>query len=225
MHVIVEAKAARLGQVSGPFQGRLPRRPRWCRYLGHQCTGWRTGPIGPAPLATNVVSGCMSSLPPCCSNYSDSSVPHDSSLCYIALANTPSAVRFLTDAMALSAYDLFTFKVRPRLSVVLASAVIAALFIVVAQFSLPDRPPGLQTASTYAAALDAEGIGTSYERQWLLEPAGVQRSFEEPDYSLLSARPPHEIGCDISLEGENKGKLAFIGIFSSSLNGRGRRDL
>ncbi|EJT49571.1 hypothetical protein A1Q1_01286 [Trichosporon asahii var. asahii CBS 2479] len=127
--------------------------------------------------------------------------------------------------MTLSAYDLFTFKARPRLPVVLASAVLAALIIFVAQLSLPDRPPGLQTATTYAAALDEEGVGTSHEKQWLLEPEGVQRSFEEPDYSLLSARQPHEIGCDIPLEGANSGKLAFIGIFSSSLNGKGRRDL
>lgn len=127
--------------------------------------------------------------------------------------------------MTLSAYDLFTFKARPRLPVVLASAVLAALLIFVAQLSLPRRPPGLQTPTTYAAALDEEGVGTSHEKQWLLEPEGLQRSFEEPDYSLLSARQPHEIGCDIPLEGDNSGKLAFIGVFSSSINGKGRRDL
>lgn len=127
--------------------------------------------------------------------------------------------------MTLSAYDLFTFKARPRLPVVLASAVLAALIVLVAQLSLPDQPPGLQTPTTYSAALDAEGVGTSHEKQWLLEPEGLQRSFEEPDYSLLSARQPHEIGCDIPLDGDNRGKLAFIGVFSSSLNGRSRRDL
>lgn len=127
--------------------------------------------------------------------------------------------------MTWSAYDIFTCKARPRLPIVLASAVLAALFVCVAQLSLPARPPGLQTPSTYSASLDAEAFGTSHEKQWLLEPEGLQRSFEEPDYSLLSARQPHEIGCNIPLEGENSGKLAFIGIFSSSVNGQSRRDL
>ncbi|GMK57377.1 hypothetical protein CspeluHIS016_0402110 [Cutaneotrichosporon spelunceum] len=57
------------------------------------------------------------------------------------------------------------------------------------------------------------------------EPAvDVQRSFEEPDFALLSSRQPHEIGCDVPLDGEKAGPLIFLGIFSSAPS-RKRRDL
>jgi hypothetical protein len=54
----------------------------------------------------------------------------------------------------------------------------------------------------------------------------VQRSFEEPDFALLSGRQPHEIGCDVPLAGESGeiGKLVFLGIFSAA-GLRQRRDL
>ncbi|TXT10010.1 uncharacterized protein COLE_03944 [Cutaneotrichosporon oleaginosum] len=52
----------------------------------------------------------------------------------------------------------------------------------------------------------------------------LQRSFEEPDFALLSGRQPHQIGCDVPLEGENAGTLIFLGIFSSA-SARQRRDL
>jgi hypothetical protein len=52
----------------------------------------------------------------------------------------------------------------------------------------------------------------------------LQRSFEEPDFALLSGTQPHRIGCDVPFEGENAGPLIFLGIFSSA-GARKRRDL
>ncbi|WVQ65931.1 uncharacterized protein L199_004109 [Kwoniella botswanensis] len=54
----------------------------------------------------------------------------------------------------------------------------------------------------------------------------IQRSFEEPDFSLLSSVQPHEIGCDVPIEGREKerGVLMFLGIFSAA-DKRERRDL
>lgn len=54
----------------------------------------------------------------------------------------------------------------------------------------------------------------------------IQRSFEEPDFGLLSGRQPHDIRCDVPLEGDEgeRGVLLFLGIFSAG-NKRGRRDL
>lgn len=50
-------------------------------------------------------------------------------------------------------------------------------------------------------------------------PSGVpdppKRSFEEPNFALLSAKPPHQIGCDVPLNGTNAGPLVFIGVFST----------
>lgn len=55
-------------------------------------------------------------------------------------------------------------------------------------------------------------------------PPPLDRSFEEPDFSLLSGKQPHEIGCDVSLEGPDAGPLVFVGIFSTAAR-KGRRDL
>lgn len=54
----------------------------------------------------------------------------------------------------------------------------------------------------------------------------IQRSFEEPDFALLSGLQPSEIGCDIPLEGKEgeKGVLVFLGIFSTA-DRKDRRDL
>jgi hypothetical protein len=56
----------------------------------------------------------------------------------------------------------------------------------------------------------------------------ISRSFEEPDFALLSGKQPSERGCDVPLAGEaggqNEGKLVFLGIFSAA-DKKERRDL
>ena len=54
----------------------------------------------------------------------------------------------------------------------------------------------------------------------------IQRSFEEPDYALLSGVQPSRIGCDVPLDGNlaERGVLVFLGIFSTAAS-RLRRDL
>lgn len=58
---------------------------------------------------------------------------------------------------------------------------------------------------------------------------GIQRSFEEPDFALLSGLQPSQIGCDVPLKGDGSkedesGVLVFLGIFSQASN-KERRDL
>lgn len=58
---------------------------------------------------------------------------------------------------------------------------------------------------------------------------GIQRSFEEPDFALLSGLQPSQIGCDVPLRGDGgredeSGVLVFLGIFSQASN-KERRDL
>lgn len=69
-----------------------------------------------------------------------------------------------------------------------------------------------------------EGKNVAQGKDAHLVEQEIQRSFEEPDYALLSGKQPHEIGCDIPLEGEGKGVLVFLGIFSSAER-KDRRDL
>lgn len=57
----------------------------------------------------------------------------------------------------------------------------------------------------------------------------ISRSFEEPDFALLSGKQPSERGCDVPLSGQgesedDEGKLVFLGIFSTALS-KERRDL
>ena len=58
----------------------------------------------------------------------------------------------------------------------------------------------------------------------------IQRSFEEPDYALLSGKQPSLVGCDVPLQSlglassEDDGVMLFLGIFSSASR-RERRDM
>lgn len=82
------------------------------------------------------------------------------------------------------------------------------------------KPPlgGAETLSEDGRGVNGTGAATNST------PARLQRSFEEPDFALLSGLQPHEIGCDVPLEGEDAGPLVFLGIFSSADKKR-RRDL
>lgn len=80
------------------------------------------------------------------------------------------------------------------------------------------------TPSHDSPADSGEGKNVAQGKDAHLVDEDVQRSFEEPDFALLSARQPHELGCDVPLDGEDKGVLVFLGIFSQADN-KGRRDL
>lgn len=61
-----------------------------------------------------------------------------------------------------------------------------------------------------------EGSGTGGKGGFV----GIKRDVGEPDYALLSARQPHEIGCDVPLIGETMereeiGRLVLVGVFTT----------
>jgi hypothetical protein len=89
----------------------------------------------------------------------------------------------------------------------------------------------LNTQPTQDTLADSgEGKSAAQGKDAHLVDGDIQRSFEEPDYALLSGLQPSEIGCDIPLQGEgggggqDEGVLIFLGIFSVA-DKRERRDL
>ena len=78
--------------------------------------------------------------------------------------------------------------------------------------------------SNDSPADSGEGINVAQGKDAHLRDQEIQRSFEEPDYALLSGKQPSELGCDVPLEGEDAGVLVFLGIFSAAAS-KGRRDL
>lgn len=91
-------------------------------------------------------------------------------------------------------------------------------------------PTTLATQPTQDTLADSgEGKNVAQGKDAHLVDGDIQRSFEEPDYDLLSGLQPSEIGCDIPLEGEGgkkgeEGVLIFLGIFSTA-DKKERRDL
>jgi hypothetical protein len=87
--------------------------------------------------------------------------------------------------------------------------------------------PTLRTQPTQDTLADSgEGKSAAQGKDAHLVDGGIQRSFEEPDFALLSGLQPSEIGCDVPLQGEGgvEGVLIFLGIFSVA-DKRERRDL
>lgn len=85
----------------------------------------------------------------------------------------------------------------------------------------------LATQPTQDTLADSgEGKSAAQGKDAHLVDGDIQRSFEEPDYALLSGLQPSEIGCDVPLDGDEKeqGVLVFLGIFSAA-DKRERRDL
>jgi len=87
----------------------------------------------------------------------------------------------------------------------------------------------LNTKPTQDTLADSgEGKSAAEGKDAHLVDGRIQRSFEEPDYDLLSGLQPSEIGCDIPLKGEggegDEGVLVFLGIFSVA-DKKERRDL
>jgi hypothetical protein len=87
----------------------------------------------------------------------------------------------------------------------------------------------LNTQPTQDTLADSgEGKNVAQGKDAHLVDGGIQRSFEEPDFSLLSGLQPSEIGCDVPLQGEGpegeEGVLIFLGIFSVA-DKKERRDM
>jgi hypothetical protein len=83
----------------------------------------------------------------------------------------------------------------------------------------------LNTQPTQDTLADSgEGKSAAQGKDGHLVDGDIQRSFEEPDFALLSGLQPSEIGCDIPLEGSDAGVLVFLGIFSVA-DKKERRDL
>ena len=95
------------------------------------------------------------------------------------------------------------------------------------------RPAGIpkptdisRTAIDDSLADTGEGKEVAQGKDAHLIEGEIQRSFEEPDFALLSGLQPSQIGCDVPLpgEGEDEGVLVFLGIFSAA-DKKDRRDL
>lgn len=85
----------------------------------------------------------------------------------------------------------------------------------------------LATQPTQDTLADSgEGKSAAQGKDAHLVDGDIQRSFEEPDFALLSGLQPSEIGCDVPLDGDvkEKGVLVFLGIFSTA-DRKDRRDL
>jgi hypothetical protein len=142
-----------------------------------------------------------------------------------------------------------------RLRLPLSLLILLILFLLLGpsfhpSLNLPNNPLGPQAsalASLTKPQLDQSGQKVQQDRQAEVD---FQRSFEEPDFALLSGKQPHEIGCDVpivwntsssssspsspspSASSSETGVLIFLGIFSAAQSSssspdqmRARRDL
>lgn len=121
--------------------------------------------------------------------------------------------------------------VRPsiRLKTTLYSLSLIIIILLVLALNAATTPPihlpdVAKSPNPDTPADSGEGKDIAQGKDAHLVDGDIQRSFEEPDFALLSGRQPHEIGCDIPLEGDDKGVLVFLGIFSTAQS-KGRRDL
>ncbi|WVO15803.1 hypothetical protein L204_103465 [Cryptococcus depauperatus] len=124
----------------------------------------------------------------------------------------------------------YVFRPSLRLKTVLGTLILFILAILIlalnAATSTPARPV-LEIAKVPASdslADSSEGKDIAQGKDAHLVDGAIQRSFEEPDFALLSDQQPHEIGCDVPLQGLGHGVLVFLGIFSAAEK-KSRRDL
>lgn len=131
---------------------------------------------------------------------------------------------------------------RPRFIALLA---LAAIILLVVKFKPNSIPAAIKHVTDDDQALEADRLSKPkidqngneiVEDPYFTQP-DIQRSFEEPDYALLSSRQPHEIGCDVPIrwnwngttvdgmppdadeEGvfeQETGVLLFLGVFSAA---------
>ncbi|KAK8858457.1 hypothetical protein IAR55_002684 [Kwoniella newhampshirensis] len=111
------------------------------------------------------------------------------------------------------------------LSISIILLVILALNVATAPTPTAGSNDVVNTSPSHDTPADSgEGKNVAQGKDAHLVEGDIQRSFEEPDFGLLSGRQPSEIGCDVPQEGEDKGVLIFLGIFSAA-DKKDRRDL
>jgi hypothetical protein len=130
---------------------------------------------------------------------------------------------------------------RPRSLGLLALVAIVILIVILSGGSSTTERNGAEDDQASEAErlskpkLDQNG-NEIIEDPYFTQP-DIQRSFEEPDYALLSSKQPHEIGCDVPIrwnwngtkvdgmppdadeEGifeQDTGVLLFLGVFSAA---------
>ncbi|WVQ80546.1 hypothetical protein IAT38_002651 [Cryptococcus sp. DSM 104549] len=141
-----------------------------------------------------------------------------------AYPSRPSPLHFLS-----SPHHLLRPSIRLKTTLYSLSLLIILLLLLAlnAATSVPSSPSTTDVATAPAPDTPAdsgEGKDIAQGKDAHLVDGDIQRSFEEPDFALLSGRQPSEIGCEVPLEGEGKGVLVFLGIFSAA-DKRERRDL
>ncbi|WVW84505.1 hypothetical protein I302_106539 [Kwoniella bestiolae CBS 10118] len=110
---------------------------------------------------------------------------------------------------------------------VLSITIIILVILALNAATSTSNPPevDVNTVPSHDSPADSgEGKDVAKGKDAHLVDQEIQRSFEEPDFSLLASAQPHEIGCDIPLDGKDKGVFMFLGIFSAA-DKRERRDL
>ncbi|WRT67640.1 uncharacterized protein IL334_004612 [Kwoniella shivajii] len=135
----------------------------------------------------------------------------------------PSIQRYFTSPQLLLRPSIRLKTSLYTLSITIILLVILALNATITPSTTP--PTDVNTVPSHDSPADSgEGKDVAKGKDAHLVDQEIQRSFEEPDFALLSGKQPHEIGCDVPLEGEDKGVFMFLGIFSAA-DKRERRDL
>ncbi|KAL7422144.1 hypothetical protein Q5752_002787 [Cryptotrichosporon argae] len=125
---------------------------------------------------------------------------------------------------------LFRPSVRLKSALCVLGAVVVVLIVVAvnalhARFDAAAGAARVHTVPAADSPADSgAGVDAAKGKDAHLVDGEIQRSFEEPDYALLSGAQPHEIGCDVPLDGKDAGVLVYLGIFSTA-DRKDRRDL
>lgn len=150
------------------------------------------------------------------------------------MPSTSAAAAYPPQSRRLSIHHLLRPSVRLKSALYSLTIFIVALIILALNAaSLASSSRTLTPTTTLATqptqdtlADSGEGKSAAQGKDAHLVDGDIQRSFEEPDFALLSGLQPSEIGCDVPLDGDvkEKGVLVFLGIFSTA-DRRDRRDL
>jgi hypothetical protein len=138
--------------------------------------------------------------------------------------------------------------IRIRTCVILAFGIAVLVLVVTLRDIQPDlgRPrippsplsPAASAANQLSKPKPVASDGDGGDKPTKEPEPEIQRSFEEPDFALLSGQQPHTIGCDVpvdwrgkdgapppaSVNDDENGVLVFLGVFSAADKKR-RRDL
>lgn len=126
-----------------------------------------------------------------------------------------------------------SFRLKAAL-IFLSTGIIVLILLALNLITLdPTATPSTNTKPVDQAIADSGSAQTVAEgKDAHIEEQVIQRSFEEPDFALLSSKQPSEIGCDVpisKLDGrivnpDEEGVLVFLGVFSAA-DKKDRRDL